>query len=187
MINNIDTNALDGARNAIRATPAAGLATYGVNLKWKTGTQAVVSTLPMKLGAEEIERDFTWVIDEPPQLLGQSKGPTPQEYLMSGVGACIMVGFVVNAAVKGVSIDHLDVEVKGGLDLAGFLNLREGAEIKMTGIEYNIIVAADAPKEVLEEIASAAYNFSPNAMTVTHGIPVKGALSIAKSRAKADA
>lgn len=176
MLNDIDVEGLDAARQAIRETPAAGAVSYGVNLVWKKGTQAEVTALPLKIGSETIDRNFKWVVDEPPQLLGASTGPTPQEYLMSGVGACIMVGFVVNASVAGLKVRSLEVEVTGGLDLAGFLNLRSDAAIKMDGLTYVIRADADGSDEMLAGVARKAYEFSPNAMTVKHGIPVNGRL-----------
>src|SRR5690606_27833571 len=114
----------------------------------------------MQVGAEKIARNFSWQVDEPPQLLGASSAPTPQEYLMSGVGACIIVGFVVNASVKGVELKSLNLTMEGSLDLAGFMNLRDDAQVKMRGIEYEIEVDCDADQEVLEEIARAAVEFS---------------------------
>jgi len=176
MLNNIDIEGLEAARKAIRETPAAGKVSYGVNIVWKKGTQAEVSALPLKIGTETINRSFKWIVDEPPQLLGESSGPTPQEYLMSGVGACIMVGFIVNASVAGVNVRKLEVEITGGLDLAGFLNLRPEASIKMDGLNYIIRADADGPTELLESIARKAYEFSPNAMTARHGVPVSGRL-----------
>lgn len=174
MLNNVNTEGLAQARDAIRATPEAGIATYGVNVAWQSGVRAEVTALPMNLGGEEIPRDFKWVIDEPPQLLGESKGPTPQEFLMSGVGACIMVGFIVNASVKGITVRSLNVKMTGGLDLAGFLNLRDDAKVEMSGLEYEISVDADADAETLAEIEKAAVEFSPNAMSVKRGVPLSG-------------
>lgn len=181
MLNKVDTNALFDAMDAIRENAALGIAKYGVRLEWDQGVRANVSTLDMKVGEEIIPRPFSWVVDEPPQLLGDSKGPTPQEYLMSGVGACIMVGFVVNAAVKNVEINSLEVVMRGSLDLAGFMNLRDDAEIKMLGMEFDIIVDADADDVLLAEIQEAAVNFSPNAMTVAHGIPLTGSLTLKRA------
>jgi len=179
MLNGIDTEGLAGARQAIRADPAAGIARYGVALTWKQGTQIEAKALTMQVGDDRIERAFTWTIDEPPQLLGNATGPTPQEYLMSGVGACIMVGFVVNAAVKGVALRSVKIAMGGALDLAGFLNLRPDAPIKMTGLTYEIEVDADADEATLQEIAKTAFEFSPNAMTAVHGVPVTGGLKVA--------
>ena len=178
MLNGIDTAGLAGARDAIRAEPSAGIARYGVALDWKQGTQIEARALTMQVGADRIERDFKWTVDEPPQLLGQSMGPTPQEYLMSGVGACIMVGFVVNAAVKGVALRSVRITMGGSLDLAGFLNLRSDAQIKMAGLTYEIDADCDADETTLQDIARTAFEFSPNAMTAVHGVPVTGGLKV---------
>ena len=179
MLNGIDVAGLAAAREAIRSAPNEGAARYGVTLDWRGGTKLEARATGMSVGSEKIERGFKWTVDEPPQLLGDSAGPTPQEYLMSGVGACILVGFVVNAAVKGVKINALSLSMDGGLDLAGFLNLRADAQVKMTGLDYTIEVDADADDEVLNEIARTALEFSPNAMTARHGVPVNGTLKIA--------
>lgn len=173
-LNGVDTEGLGNAREQIRENPKAGIASYDVNVAWRHGVSAIATAQPMQIGDTKIERKFSWNIDEPPELLGNSSGPTPQEYLMSGVGACIMVGFIVNAAVKGIEVRALDVRMKGSLDLAGFLNLRPDAQVKMSGLQYEIIVDSAASLSELEAIAEVAYKFSPNAMTVHHGVPVTG-------------
>ncbi|WP_299850981.1 OsmC family protein [uncultured Roseovarius sp.] len=178
MRNGIDLEGLGAARDAISETPSAGIATYGVDLTWHQGVKIEAQATGIIVGQESIPRNFKWTVDEPPQLLGESSGPTPQEYLMSGVGACIMVGFVVNASVKGIDLRSLKIRMSGGLDLAGFLNLREDAEVKMQGLDYEIEVDCDASAEALEEVADAALNFSPNAMTVKNGIPISGRLKV---------
>ncbi len=174
MINGIDLEGLQSAKEGIKATPSAGLAHYGVALDWQTGTRAKVRTAPMSIGSAVIPRDFSWVVDEPPQLLGTSAGATPQELLMSGVGACVMVGFVVAASSLGVTVKSLTVEVTGGLDLAGFLELRPDAQVKMDGLKYRIRVDCDANDGQLAEIEKRAVSLSPNAMSLAQGVPVSG-------------
>jgi uncharacterized OsmC-like protein len=178
MLNGIDVAGLSEARTAITADPAAGQASYGVVLNWLEGTKIEARSLDMVLGSSKIERNFRWIVDEPPQLLGKASGPTPQEYLISGVAACILVGFVVNATVKNIKIDKLSIKAEGSLDLAGFLNLRPDAQIKMAGLTYEIDVVSSAPEADLQEVAAKAFNFSPNAMTVANGIPIYGSLKV---------
>ena len=87
MLNGIDLKGLGAARDGIQAEPANGSVVYGVDMAWKGGVQMEASATGITIGSESIERDYTWTVDEPPQLLGKASGPTPQEYLMSGVGA----------------------------------------------------------------------------------------------------
>ena len=97
---------------------------------------------------------------------------------MSGVAACILVGFVVNAAVKGIELERLAIRMTGGLDLAGFLNLRPDAEIKMSNLSYQIEVKSRATRDQLAEVAEKAFMFSPNAMTMANGSKIEGSLKL---------
>ena len=95
MRNGIPAAGLSELAHEIREDAKQGIATYGVNVRWLSGSRAQVSTLPMTIGAHRVNRDFRWMVDEPRQLGGVNHAPNPQEYLLSGVGACIMVGFAV--------------------------------------------------------------------------------------------
>lgn len=86
-----------------------------------------------------------------------------------------MVGFAVNASVRGIELRKLDVKVTGGLDLAGFLNPRDDAKVEMSGLNYGILVDCDA--DTLREIEKAAVGFSPNTMSVKNGIPINGSVT----------
>lgn len=175
-MNGINLNALSDARKAIEADRPKGIASYGLSMTWMGGVRMMAETTGMQIGDEKITRNFNWLIDEPHQLLGEAVAPTPQEYLMSGVGACIMVGFVVNAAVRGIELRSLKLRLSGSLDLAGFMNIGRDAQVKMHGITYEIDADCDADPIALQEVAQAAFDFSPNAMTVQNGIPVIGGL-----------
>lgn len=177
-MNGIDLKALEGARNAVAANRSEGITTYGLEMTWMGGVKMKARTTGMQIGSQKIERAFDWTVDEPNELLGEASAPTPQEFLMSGVGACIMVGFVVNAAAKGIALRSLKVTMSGSLDLAGFMNLADDAQVKMQGIDYEIEADCDADETALEEVAQAAVQFSPNAMTVKNGIPIKGGLKL---------
>jgi uncharacterized OsmC-like protein len=176
MRNGIPAAGLSEMAHEIRANPTQGVATYGVNVRWLSGTRAQVSTLPMSLGGQRVHRDFTWLVDEPRQLGGSNHAPNPQEYLLSGLGACLMVGFAVGATVLGIQLSTLEVEVRATLDLAGFLAARDGAPVPMTGIEYTIRVSGDGTREQYETLRQQAQAHSPNAMSLLQGVPLTGRL-----------
>ena len=130
----------------------------------------------MTLGAHRVNRDFHWVIDEPRQLGGANHAPNPQEYLLSGLGACLMVGFAVGATVMGIQLSTLEVEVRATLDLAGFLDARRGAQVAMSGIEYVIHVDGDGTAEQFELLRRQAEAHSPNAKSLLQGVPLAGSI-----------
>lgn len=165
MRNGIPAAGLSELAHEIRDNPKQGIATYGVNVRWLSGTRAQASALPMSVGAHRVNRDFSWMIDEPRQLGGANHAPNPQEHLLSGLGACIMVGLAVGATVMGIQLSTLKVEVRSTLDLAGFLDARKGAPVPMTGIEYLIRVDGDGTTEQYEQLRRQAEAHSPNGRT----------------------
>lgn len=174
MRNGLPAAGLSELAHEIGDDPKQGRASYGVALRWLSGARAEVQTLPMTIGAHRVARDFRWLVDEPRQLGGANHAPNPQEYLLSGLGACLMVGFAVGATVMGLQLDTLEVEVRSTLDLAGFLGVRVDAAVPMAGIEYLIRVAGDGTSEQFEQLRRRAEAHSPNAMSLRHGVPLSG-------------
>lgn len=178
MRNSIAVSALSEYVNEIKEFPAEGIAKYGVELNWETGTRSRVKALTMEVGPHKVNREFEWTIDEPRQLLGTNQAPNPQEYLLSGMGACILVGFTVGASIKEIQLESLKVTVRGELNLAGFLAVDEDAPIGFKKIEYLIEVTGDGSPEEFEELRKKAISHSPNAMTIMKGADLQGEMII---------
>ncbi len=172
MRNGINAAALSEMAHELREHPDCGQAQYGVQVQWLSGTRAQVSALPMVLGDQTLNRDFQWVVDEPRQIGGSNHAPSPQEYLLSGFGACMMVAFLVGATVMKIQVERLEIEVRTQLDLRGFLDL--GGEVPLLRIDYLVRVAGDATPEQWEHLRETAQLHSPNAMSLARGVPVFG-------------
>jgi uncharacterized OsmC-like protein len=178
MKNGISAAALSEFTEEIAADPKEGIASYRVVVRWQSGLKAQASALPMTIGGYHVNRDFSWEIDEPRQLGGANHAPNPQEYLLSGLAACLMVGFAVGATVKGIQLSKLHVEVSATVDLGGFLGARIDAPVPMTGVEYTICVEGDGTPEQYEELRRQAEAHSPNAMSLLKGVRLAGHLRI---------
>ncbi|OPX55242.1 Uncharacterized OsmC-related protein [Oceanospirillum multiglobuliferum] len=178
MRNGISVTGLSEFVDEIKQNAEEGIAAYGVELNWQSGTRSKVKTLPMTIGTHRISRDFSWEIDEPRQLLGCNHAPNPQEYLLSGVGACIMVGFAVGASVMEIQLETLKVTVQGELNLAGFLNITPDVPVSFTELKYCIEVAGNGTPEQFEQLRQTALKQSPNAMTIMNQVSVVGDLII---------
>ena len=55
--------------------------------------------------------------DEPPILAGNDQGANPVEYLLRALAGCMMTTMVYHAAVEGIRIDELEMDLEGDLDL----------------------------------------------------------------------
>ena len=129
------------------------------------------------LAGEVVPRSFTIVADEPHELLGTNTAPNPQELLMSAVNACMMVGYVAQAAVRGITLDDCRIETEGELDLRGFLGLDESVPPGYRRINYTVFLEGDGTREQYEEIHQAVMATSPNYFNMAQPIQMVGRLA----------
>ena len=172
VLNGINVEALENYKKAISVNPDNAMIDYNVTLQWLGGTKSRVKVNDIELGGEKIERNFTFDIDEPVQLLGENTNPTPQEYLLGGMGACMIVGYTVGAAMKGIKLEKLEIDIQSGLDLRGFLEVNPSSPIGLKEVKYTIRVKGNGTKEDFEEIHQKVIETSPNRATIAEPIKI---------------
>ena len=110
--------------------------------------------------------------DEPPVLLGSNEGPNAVELLLQALGFCYAVGYVYNAAARGIDISELRYEIEGDLDLHSFLGL-VGPRAGFTAIRATSWVKSpNATTEQLEELCQYVQDTSPVRDCLANPIPV---------------
>ena len=108
-----------------KATPKKAKVGFDVTTRWNGQTRSETIVDGYTMGGERIARSHKIVADEPCELLGGDSAPNPQELLMAAFNACITVGYVAGASVKGITLDSLEIRTRGELDLRGFLGLSD--------------------------------------------------------------
>merc|ERR1712000_775919 len=93
------------------------------------------------------EKPHILIGDEPSVLLGSDQGPNAVEVILHALASCLSVGFVYNAAVKGIKIDSLKFDTEGNLDLHRFLGLSETKRAGYESINLNAFVKSDGSEE----------------------------------------
>jgi uncharacterized OsmC-like protein len=81
-----------------------------------------LSTALTSAGGKSIANS-NFTLTSPCELCGTNQFANPQEYLLAATNACMMVGYATVAAVMGVRLTKLEVEVDGDIDLRGFLDV----------------------------------------------------------------
>jgi putative redox protein len=69
----------------------------------------------------------TWNADEPPEAGGAAAGPTPNQLLLSSLGACTCITLRMYAAHKGWTLSRVEVELQfnpDGTPAAGGSDIR---------------------------------------------------------------
>jgi uncharacterized OsmC-like protein len=174
LVNGIDTDGLREAIAAIAAEPAKGAVSFRVRTQWKGGTRSETSAQSITLGGETIPRTFRFTADEPLQLFGTDVAANPQEYLMGALASCMTVGWVANAALRGIRLDALEIETEGRLDLRGFLGIDPAVAPGYETIKYRVRVRGSGTREQFNEIHDAVRATSPNYFNLSRPIVLEG-------------
>ena len=176
--NDIDTEALFGVIEEVKKDHTKGKLKFHVNTAWKGGTKSEASVRPIILGGDKIHRSFTIPADEPPQLLGEDSAPNPQELLFSAMNACMLVGYVVGASVKGITLEKLEIETEGELDLRGFLGIDENVKPGYDTIKYQVRIKGDGTPEQFQDIHETVIRTSPNRFNMANPIKLESELLV---------
>ena len=178
LINGIDVDALRGAIDAISQDPAAGQSRWAIRSEWVGGARSDHHIEGTEIGGERLDRRFTLSIDEPLELCGTNEYANPQEYLLSALNGCMMVGYVAVAALMGIELTRLEVETTGDIDLRGFLGIDASVAAGYESLQQTVRIAADVPDEQLQQLHAIVLATSPNYFNVTRAIPTRPELVI---------
>ena len=176
-VNGIDLQAIDDNIAAITENPACGQVAFRVKTQWKGQTRSESTVESYTLAGDVVPRSFTILSDEPHELLGTNSAPNPQELLMSAVNACMMVGYVAQASVRGIRLEDCRIETEGELDLRGFLGLDEKVPPGYRRINYTVFLKGDGTRAQFEEIHQAVIATSPNYFNMAQPVQMCGRLA----------
>lgn len=176
--NGVDTARLFATLDAVKASPEIADFQFRATNRWISGTHNR-STLHGFYGAgQELahRQPTTLDADHPEVLVGQDHAPTPVEYLLHALAACITSGIANIAAARGVNLTSVESTVEGDIDLLGILGLSDEVRNGYQQIRLSLHLEGDDPERlrtVVEQsrARSAVYD------VLTHGVPVSIAVT----------
>ena len=154
--NGVDTQALNAWRGQIEADPPAARRTVRAQAVWSGGFQSEV----------RIRDHAPLISDEPTRVGGDNAGPTPGELLLGSLGACLVVGFALHAALRGITIRSLSVAVEGDSDPACFAGLAAADDSGYHHVRAQVDLDADASPEELARLHEQVLRTSPVGSTL---------------------
>jgi uncharacterized OsmC-like protein len=172
--NGVDTATLFATLDAVKAAPEAAKFQFRAANQWLSGTHNR-STIQgyFGVGKERThERTFHFDADHPAVLVGRDNGPTPVEYVLHALAACLTAGLANIAAARGVQLTEVRSTVSGDIDLNGILGLNPNVRNGYEKITVRFTVKGDAPAEKLREIVEQSRARSAVYDVVTSGVPV---------------
>ncbi len=177
-INGIDTAALQKLVDEIKADPRRGIARFSVTSAWKGGTRSDTRVEGWELGGRRLPKSFTISVDEPTQLLGSNRHANPQEYLLAAMNSCLLATYVAACAVNGITLESLELEAGGELDLRGFLAIDSAVKPGYDKIDVTVRIKGDGTPEQFQQIHRFVLKTSPNFYNIAHAISLEPTLVV---------
>jgi uncharacterized OsmC-like protein len=178
IVNGINVPALQQAIAQIEADLKAGKTCWKVNSRWRGGTRSDHQVDGFEIGGQTVQRQFQIQIDEPLELCGTNQFANPQEYLLAATNACMMVGYAAVAALMGVTLTELELEISGDIDLRGFLDLDGDVPPGYGKLHYTVRIAGEGTREQFEKIHQTVQRTSPNYYNISHPVELTSDLVV---------
>lgn len=104
-----------------------------------------------------------YIVDEPPGLLGDDTAPNPSEASLAALGSCVAVGLHANAIHRGITIESLEVEMEGDLNITGVWGTGDLSEkpVGFTDVRIKVAMKADCSQETIDELIAHVIQWSP--------------------------
>src|SRR6266498_546100 len=171
--NGVDTATLFATLDAVKGDPEIAKFQFRATNTWVSGTHNR-STIHGFHGAKQEmthREPFTFDADHPPVLVGSDKGPTPVEFLLHALAACLTAGIANVAAARGVNLTEVSSTVEGDIDLLGILGLSDDVRNGYQQIKVSFVIRGDDPDK-LRSVVEQSRRRSAVFDVVTNGVPV---------------
>ena len=178
VVNGLDLDALFALIDGVKRDPAKGKTNWRVTTNWLGQARSRSQVEGFGIGGEDVPRRFSIDIDEPFELGGTDRFANPQEHLLAALNACMTVGYVAQCAVRGITLESLEIETDGEIDLRGFLGLDPAVPPGYESLRYTVRIKGDGTREQFAEVHEAVMATSPNFHNVAWPITLKPLLVV---------
>jgi uncharacterized OsmC-like protein len=171
--NGVDTAALFATIDAVKGNNEIADFQFRASNRWVSGTHSR-STLHGFYGAmdeREHREAFAVDADHPEVLTGADHAPTPVEYLLHAIAACLTAGIGNIAAARGINLTKVESKVEGDIDLLGILGLSTDVRNGYQQIRVSFELEGDDPDK-LREVVQQSMARSAVFDVLTNGVPV---------------
>jgi len=174
-LNGVDTPTLFATLDAVKSTPELAKFQFRATNRWISGTHNR-STIRGFYGAgqEDTSRtaDFTYDADHPAVLVGNNNGPTPVEFLLHAIAACLTAGIANIAAARGVELRSVTSSIEGDIDLQGILGLSDEVRNGYQAMRVHFDIDSPAPAADVEAVVAQSQARSAVFDVLTNGTTV---------------
>ena len=176
VVNGINVEDLLGLIEGVGDDAARGNTQWRVTTVWQGQTRSRVEGFA--IGGQKVPREFSIDIDEPYELGGSNRSANPQEHLLAALNSCMMVGYAAQCAVRGITLEKLEIETHGEIDLRGFLGLDAAVPPGYDNLSYVVRIKGNGTREQFAEIHKIVMATSPNFYNVSRPVDLNPTLVV---------
>jgi uncharacterized OsmC-like protein len=173
-LNGVNTPGLFATIDVVRNQPQLAEFQFRAKGDWVGGThmQTTMSDFYGAGGEHSHKAAYTASADHPAVLCGEDNGPTPVEYVLHALAACLTAGIANIAAARGVTLHSVTSSLEGSMDLRGILGLSDQVRNGFSSIRVSFDIKGDAPAEKLREIVQQSCARSAVFDILSNGVPI---------------
>lgn len=172
--NGVDVPALFGTINVVNEQRDLARFQFRATNTWVRGTHSRTSINGFYGAGQEHSRATGWQVDadHPVVLTGADEAPSPVEYVLVGLAACLTAGLANIAAARRITLNSVESVVEGDIDVQGILGLSPEVRNGYQQIRVAFRVDADATEEQVRELVAQSQARSAVFDIITNAVPV---------------
>ncbi len=111
------------------------------------------------IGAEQKHvAEFTYNADHP--TLGHGHGPTPQEFVLHALAACVTAGIATGAAARNIEVRKISSQVSADIDVRGVLGIDPDVRKGFSNVDIEFDIDADCDDEARDALLAGGVKYS---------------------------
>ena len=172
--NGVDVPSLFGTINVVKGQPELARFQFRASNDWVRGTHSRTTMQPFTGagGDHEHKATYRYDADHPAVLVGADEGPTPTEFLLHAIAACLTAGIANIASARRVELRSVTAEVTGDIDLRGLLGIDDEVRNGFERVHVSFTIDSPADAATIEAVVqqsiarSAVFDVLRNGTTV---------------------
>jgi uncharacterized OsmC-like protein len=159
--------------DGVKKDAAKGMTSWRVVTAWQGQAQTRTQVDGFEIAGARVPRQFSIDIDEPYELGGSNRFANPQEHLLAALNACMTVGYAAQCAVRGITLESLEIETSGEIDLRGFLGIDPDVPAGYECLHTTVRTKGNGSKEDFAAVHQAVMSTSPNFYNVSRAVALQ--------------
>lgn len=149
-----------------------------VSTQWMGGARGESRVQSTRDDGEWFTPPVTVASDAPAALLGSGNAANPHELLLAGLNGCLLATFAMHCAAAGLTLESLEIETTGRLDLRGAFGLAPDIKPGYETLNYTVRVRGSGTPAEFRAIHQAITASSPGFFNLANPIQIQARLEV---------